>query len=130
MIFFGRGKDTKHTIITLLNKHLGLENAFIVPSPTGVESQEPNNNYFPRDNNIPRINKATSLFFPPQRLCKITINKDVILDSFIAYISTLTGMEQIEFYQEENGFLKMRTTRYLTISPTKTQAHAALAQML
>jgi hypothetical protein len=96
----------------------------------GVESQEPNNNYFPTDNNIPRITEATTFFFPPQRLCKITINADVNLASFNAYISTLTEMEKIEFYQEENGFLKMRTTRYLTISPTKTQAHAALAQML
>ena len=85
----------------------------------GVESQEPNNNYFPTDNNIPRITEATTFFFPPQRLCKITINEDVILASFNAYISTLTEMEKIEFYQEENGFLKTDDNKILYNIPNQ-----------
>ena len=62
----------------------------------GVETKEPNNTYFPMDNNIPRTTKATT-FFPPQRFCKITIKEDVILSNFDTYISTLTSMKQVEF---------------------------------
>ena len=85
----------------------------------GVETQEKNNNYFPLDNNIPRTTDATTFFFPPQRLCKITINEDIILSSFNAYISTLSSFEQVEFFEEETGFLKTNDNKVLYNIPNQ-----------